>query len=329
MIKKTLGKNEVIELITAGKKLILAADEKVLKDLPKGQWIAGTIPYFMDEDGGKFTQDKVFVTELGDYVASVDVQVYSKETLNRVYTDAPGNGFSFIIIPATSPTHISFAIDGPNYPEFATKPLIGWISGVFLDELGQTTPKIYNGNTGESYTDAAVVMHIGLPSNKMPQVNIINLFESGGGDTITFNQEGFSVKEAVVNGEPVNFAEYILDKNIDTRLPLVADMYGAMINTSFQSVDEAEKVVNLYAPVFQNVEYKIAKPVTDYVTEFNQLIPKGIGDAVFFSCNCILNYLYAELEGKKTADITGPMTFGEIAYQLLNQTMAYILIEEC
>nr|WP_321404786.1 hypothetical protein [uncultured Desulfobacter sp.] len=328
MIKKTLDKNEVVKLITAGKKMILAADEKVLNDLPKGQWIAGTIPYFMDADGGKFTQDKVFVTELADYVDSVDVQVYSKEALSNVYTDAPGNGFSFIIIPATSPTHISFSIDGPNYPEFATKPLIGWISGVFLDELGQSTPKIYNGNTGKSYTDSAVVMHIGLPANKMAQVNIINLFESGDGDTITFNQEGFSIKDAVVNGKSVNFAEYILGKNIDTRLPLVADMYGAMINTSFQSVDEAQKTVHLYAPVFQEVEYKIAKPVSDYVSEFNQLIPKGIGDTVFFSCNCILNYLYAELEGKKTADITGPMTFGEIAYQLLNQTMAYIVIED-
>jgi hypothetical protein len=329
MIKKTLGKNEVVELIRVGKKMILAADEKVLNDLPKGQWIAGTIPYFMDEDGGKFTQDKVFVTELPDYIASIDVQVYSKETLNSVYADAPGNGFSFIIIPATSPTHISFAIDGPNYPEFATKPLIGWISGVFLDELGQTEPKAFNGNNGESYTDSAVVMHITLPSNKLPQVNIVNLFDSGDGDTITFNEEGFSVKEAVVNGETVNFAAYILGNNIDTRLPLVADMYGARINTSFQNVDETEKVVNLYAPVFRDVEYKIAKPVSDYVTEFNQLVPKDIGDSVFFSCNCILNYLYAELEGKKTAGITGPMTFGEVAYQLLNQTMAYIMIEDC
>lgn len=329
MIKKTVNKNEVIELITAGKKLILAADEKVLNDLPKGQWIAGTIPYFMDADGGKFTQEKVFVTELPDYVASIDVQVYSREALSSVYADAPGNGLSFIIIPATSPTHISFAIDGPNYPEFATKPLIGWISGVFLDELGQTAPKVFNGNTGKNYTDSAVVMHIALPSNKLPQVNIVNLFDRGAGDTITFNEEGFSVKEALVNGKPVNFAEYILGNSIDTRLPLVADMYGARINTSFQSVDETKKVVNLYAPVFQEVEYKIAKPVSDYVTEFNQLIPKDIGDTVLFSCNCILNYLYAELEGKKTADITGPMTFGEIAYQLLNQTMAYIVIEDC
>lgn len=45
-----------------------------------------------------------------------------------------------------------------------------------------------------------------------------------------------------------------------------------------------------------------------------------------FACNCILNYLYSELEGKKVPTMLGPMTFGEIAYQLLNQTLVYLTI---
>jgi hypothetical protein len=40
-----------------------------------------------------------------------------------------------------------------------------------------------------------------------------------------------------------------------------------------------------------------------------------------------LNYLYANLEGKKTGHIVGPMTFGEIAYMLLNQTLVYLTFE--
>jgi len=43
-----------------------------------------------------------------------------------------------------------------------------------------------------------------------------------------------------------------------------------------------------------------------------------------FSCNCILNYLYADLAGDKALSITGPATFGEIAYVLLNQTLVYL-----
>jgi hypothetical protein len=47
-----------------------------------------------------------------------------------------------------------------------------------------------------------------------------------------------------------------------------------------------------------------------------------------FSCNCILNFLYGELEGKSIGTFTGPVTFGEIAYQLVNQTLVYVKAEK-
>jgi hypothetical protein len=84
--------------------------------------------------------------------------------------------------------------------------------------------------------------------------------------------------------------------------------------------------VSLYAPVFTGVKYRIAAPVPDYIGSFAKALPKGVNPA--FSCNCILNFLYSELEGKVTAGITGPVTFGEIAYQLLNQTLVYLTIEK-
>jgi hypothetical protein len=43
-----------------------------------------------------------------------------------------------------------------------------------------------------------------------------------------------------------------------------------------------------------------------------------------FSCKCFLNYLHADLSGDKALSITGPATFGEIAYVLLNQTLVYL-----
>ena len=87
-----------------------------------------------------------------------------------------------------------------------------------------------------------------------------------------------------------------------------------------------EKRVIMWCPIFKGVNYKLSQPVTDYAAEFLKKIPAGVSDSVLFSCNCILNYLYGELEGKKTADIRGPMTLGEIAYQLLNQTLVYLSI---
>ncbi|HYW83879.1 MAG TPA: hypothetical protein VFB30_11520, partial [Spirochaetia bacterium] len=124
------------------------------------------------------------------------------------------------------------------------------------------------------------------------------------------------------------FAEYLSEKNTDTRLPLVADYSGAMINTSFQEVDKTCGKVSFYAPVFSGVEYKVAAPVADYVTAFERQLPRAAAETITFSCNCILNYLYSNLEGKRTGSVTGPITFGEIAYQLLNQTLAYVKIQK-
>ena len=46
------------------------------------------------------------------------------------------------------------------------------------------------------------------------------------------------------------------------------------------------------------------------------------------SCNCMLNYLYANLEGKHTGKMTCRFTFGEIAHQLFNQTLVRLWSED-
>jgi hypothetical protein len=324
-----MDKEQVKDLIKDDKRLILAGDEKVLSQLPPGNWIAGTIPYFIGTDGGLFSQNHIFVTEVPGYVKSSKIKTYDIDNIHNIYSDAPDSGFNIVIIPASSQTHLSFALNSPNYKGFATKPLIGWISGVSLDELGKVIPKVYNGATGQAIEDGAIVMQIELPENKISEIQTINIFKQGEGDNITFSTDGFSTKEAFINGEKVNFAEYIAKNKIDTKLPLVANVYGEMINTSFQSINEEKKEVNFYAPVFTGVRYKIAAQVDNYIQNFRDKIPENLAkDKVFFSCNCILNYLYAELEGKKTSSFTGPITFGEIAYQLLNQTFVFISIED-
>ncbi|MBF9025922.1 hypothetical protein HKCCD6035_10255 [Rhodobacterales bacterium HKCCD6035] len=47
-----------------------------------------------------------------------------------------------------------------------------------------------------------------------------------------------------------------------------------------------------------------------------------------YSCNCTLNYLYGEMEDKSVSGFTGPMTFGEIAYMLLNQTLVRLELQK-
>lgn len=325
---KTLYKvSEVSEMIKNGETLILSGDERTLTNLPKGKWLAGTTPYFMSEKGGLLTHDEIQVVKLPPTITDFTIKSYDVSELRDIPKDYLPNGFSYIIIPAFSEVHKRYAKDCSSYEGLFDKPLIGWISGVDLTEVGKSSAKAINGMTGEVTDSKAVVMHLNLPTEKFAKINIINLFKQGQGDTITFDTMTFEVSDCKINGEPANLYEYLTSHNIDPQLPLVADYMGAMINVGIQTINSETSKIQFFAPVFPGIEYKIATPIADYEKEFTAELNKG-DIRPLFSCNCILNYQYARLEGKKTGHIVGPMTFGEIAYMLLNQTMVYVTIED-
>jgi len=319
---------ETAELIRSGKILSLAGDESLLAQLPRGSWIAGTIPYFIAEDGGVETREKIFVTELAQAdAAHIQIKSYTIDTIKNIARDAPENGYTVLILPATSPVHIEYANRARDYEDMFIKPIVGWISGVHLSDLGKVAPKVANGAVGSLLATEAVAMHVALPDNKMAVIHILNLFrQNSAGDVITFAQTGFSATTCRVNGAEVVLADYIATGKLNLALPLVADYNGAQINTSFQDINEATRQVNFYAPVFAGIEYRQAAAVGDYVHEFEALAQVAHTE-IAFSCNCILNYLYGELQGRKTGDLNGPVTFGEVAYQLLNQTLVYLDIQ--
>ncbi len=316
---------EVKDKINAGETLLLAGDGNLLSQLPNGNWIGGTIPYFMGEDGGIITKDKLLVDTISkDF--DTKISVYDNDNIHNVYSDAYDNGYSIIILPASSDVHLKFALKAPSFDNFAMQPLIGWISGVHLDDLATEKARVFDGNS--NYENRAVVMHVKLEEHQYAEIEIVNIFSQGDGDTIEFLEDSFSADKALINGIEKDFYEYVKEKNLDMKFPLVADYYGTMVNISFQNVDDDNKKVYFYAPVFKGVPYKQANKVDNYIETFNSKLPVEIKDKIAFSCNCILNFLYSDLEGKKTGNITGAMTFGEIAYQLLNQTMVYLSVDE-
>ncbi|WP_242391966.1 DUF6976 family protein [Anaeromyxobacter oryzisoli] len=326
MQRHLLDVDEVATLIRRGEPLLLAGDESRLRLLPRGRWIAGTIPYFMSDDGGIADRSRIFAERLPDGFEHVAIRRYDEAGIARVYTDLPPDGMGVIVAPYGSAVHLSFARNAPRYDGFATAPLFGWISGVHLSEIGRALPRVFDGSTGEVLHRHAVVMQIAIPPRKVVDLAILNIFEKGDGPAITFPATGFTATSADVDGQRRGFAEYVREAGLDTRLPLVADYYGARINVSFQAVDDAAGEVRFFAPVFAGVRYHHARPVPDYVAAFASALPSGLGNRIAFSCNCILNYVNSSLEGRKTGDIVGPMTFGEIAYQLLNQTMVYVSV---
>jgi hypothetical protein len=321
---------EVTRLITQGRILLLAGEEALLRQLPPGKWIGGTIPYFIaPEQGGVVSRNMIFATDISAVAADVSIQVYDPEGLAEVYVDAPQSSCSFLIVPAASAVHSSFALNGPHYREFGARPLIGWVAGVHLGDLRTEKPKVFDGSTGQAHEQEAVVMHLTLTPGKAVDVGILNIFEQGDGDTLTFGADGFSCTEVLVNGVRENFADYIAHHHLDTKLPLVADYYGALVNISFQGIDPGGEV-KFYAPVFSGIRYKHARPISNYGAAFSEQLRtiRPSADHIVFSCNCILNYLYSDLEGHKTGPFVGPITFGEIAYQLLNQTLVYLEVHD-
>ena len=327
MSKKIMSLLEASQLIAAGERLLIAGDAALLAQLPRGSWIGGSIPYFMGDSGGLTDREVLYVDVLPPEVEDVCIRTYAPDTLRTLPTDGFDGGFSVIILPAMSPIHLAFAQDGPDVPGIYDRPLVGWVAGVHLADLGQAAPVVAIGPEGRLSTTEAVVLHARLPANKAAALDIVNLFVQGEGDALTFGATGFSHGEVLVNGEPRNFARYLKDIGHDVRMPLVADYFGAMINVSFQSVADEDARVDVYAPVFEGVTYKLVAPVEDYVGEFERRVPHGSLQPVF-ACNCILNFLYSNLEGQRTGDLRGPITFGEIAYQLLNQTLVYLQLQD-
>lgn len=309
------------ELIRAGGCYSIAADESVLRTLPRGRWIGGTIPYFMGQDGGECARDKAFVTPIEGHAETPTIRFYDVTDLSHVCADAPANGYTLIIIPAFSEVHSLYARNAPGFEDMFVKPILGWVSGVHLDDLGKIEPAVMDGTTGRLSHDAAVVMHVPLPADCYAQVDIINGMAPSDGDRIAFSETGFSAGDCTINGAPANLADYLTRNGCDTRLPLVADYSGAMVNVSIRSVDASNRRVEFYAPVFEGMEYRLAQPPGTLPA-----IGPGDGEGAAFSCNCILNYLYGQLEGQRTGRFTGPMTFGEIAFLLLNQTLVHLAV---
>jgi len=319
---------EAAQLIASGRHFTVAADAQCLRDLPAGNWIGGSIPYFVAGDGGQCSREKIFMHEIPVLGGAPTIRLYEPRELPKVYLDGPDNGFSLIIIPAFSQAHSDFASHAPDYEEAFMKPLAGWIAGIHLDDLGKAAPCVANGRTKQVSETAAIVMHVPLPMERAARIEIVNLFRPDAGHTISFPTTGFSAGDCLIDGKPGNLADYLIGTAADTRLPLVADYCGAMVNVSIRSVDREKRRVEFYAPVFAGMEYRLAAPMGDYIQEFTAALPANEkGDNIVFSCNCILNYLYSGLEGRSTEPFKGPATFGEVAYQLLNQTLVYIAID--
>ena len=314
--------DEVCGQINSGKLLHVAASENLLRKLPKGNWIGGSTEYFMTENGGIVSSELLFVTEF--FVPEFKISSYCADSVSHVTNDAFENGYSIVIIPFESETHKTYAQNAAHFDGMFIKNIVGWISGTNLSKPEQVAISV-NGQTGEVSQNDAAVLHLGLPKEKTVQISIINIFEQDEKTPVLeFDEEGFQVTYCRVDGRQVRLEDSVKNGEIDIKLPIVGDYSGAGINISYRSLENG--AVNLYAPVFKGIKYRHAKPVANYAEEFSSKLAAIKNSESVFSCNCVLNFLFGELEGKKIDAFFGPITFGEIAYQLVNQTLVYVSV---
>lgn len=318
--------DEASALIREGAVLSIAGAEALLDRLPAGQWVGGTSHYFLTEEGAIKTSEKVFVTRLPSGLGA-KIVYYPPGTLHRLVDEAPENGFSLVVIPTASEALQQFSEQGRFWHDIFLKPVIGWVSGIDLDQLGRQRAAIYHGLSRRRLREGAVVLHVTLPDDLLAAIEAVNIFEPDLRYVLRFPRTASSVTDCTVNGQPRRLADFLIEQgNSEGRLPMIGNFAGARVNVSCQSIDVTNGRVQLYAPVFPDVEYFLARPLSDYVGHLAEEMHKREVRDVWFSCVCVRNYLHGELEGRRTGSLQGPGSFGEIAYQLHNQTLVALTI---
>lgn len=316
---------ETISLINEGRKIIVTADDSLLSQLPEGNWIGGTIPYFMSENGGLLTKEVLFVDDFTNVGIDFKFSQYNEATVKNICADEFENGFTVFIAPIDSSTLIEYSLKSLHFEDIFKNPIVGYVAGFDMNKPIEA--HVYFGPTKQLSALNGVALHIKLPNSKVARAEIINPNTIDNSSAIiTFPKDSFTQSECYINGVKSNIAQYFasIDKK-NNSLPLVANCGGALINRDIRSIDVEKGEVSFFSPLFAGDEYRIAKPVSDYLKLFSETLTVDKTQVVY-SCMCVSYFFLGGLEGKKI-NVNGALSFGEIAYQLLNQTVVYLVID--
>lgn len=321
-------KDKITELIQDGRVLVLAGAEDDLASLPNGRWIGGTVANFITADGGQNAGGQIFYSDLTRIAQEARLNHFNLTEMRQIGRLHPNNGFTIAIVPGFSELLAGLAAEILDYDGIYSAPLFGWVSAVSPSALGKVRPKSFAGSPAGSAEQAAV-MNITLPEEFFAQLHIANLFTPGTGPEIRFPISGFTAEgECLIGGKPVNLARYIETEKIDQRLPLVADHEGALINISIICADPQTGRTTFLSPVNPVLTYRFAVEVLDYQSEFSHLLNELAPVSGALSCVCVQHYEHAGLGDATNLPFQGPVTFGQIAYSVLNQTLACLTVSQ-
>ena len=320
-------------MIGEGRVLLLAGSEADLAAMPTGCWIGGTVGHFVTPQGSVEAQKTIFYTDFTSITNGADWRSFGVANIHELAQHYPANGFALIILPGFSRLLSAVAGRIMEFDGLYNVPLMGWVSAVGLDEplesLPEETPKVFAGGP-QPHAERAAVLYVSLPAQYFAQLHIANLFTPGHGPDIRFFRSGqYHSYECMIGGASGNLARYMEEHGIDKRLPLVADQDGALINAAILVHDASEGAVTFLTPVSASLTYRFAEEIPDYSAEFARIAADMELPHAAHACICVLHHYFASQSGPAFSPaprITGPVTFGQIAYTILNQTLICLTI---
>ncbi len=316
----------VVARINRGETLLLAGDPALLAKLPKGNWIAGSIPYFHDAKGMHETRDLLAVDMPPVEATGMRIEVLAADEVTTIAKRARPGEYIYVIAPAFSDAVTSFVASEHDIPGLLNQPIVGWVTGVHLTEMGKGTPVAIDGRNGKVHANALVCAYIALPPSVRAVPTIVNVFEPGDGPVIEVEGDGTKHTYVLADGERRRFTAVLSENKHDTRFPVVTDS-GARFNVSFAGVDDATGEVSMFLPLVRGIEYRLARPLPDYRGALTAKIAAERPKRPVHTSFCVLHYVHAGLANHMIGDYQAPLAFGELAYIMHNQTVVFLAIE--
>jgi len=327
MKNKLYTKEEVIEFIKQGRTMHLAGSEKMLEDLPQGNWIAGMTPYFMDSVG-KICDNKIYVEDFSLIAEEVKIAALDdKEIKDIAKNNTYSNGFIFVILPLESPVYYAFSNHSLEFDNIYDNPVVGYVSSCLVEDYGKVRPKVAIGSDPKLTSEKAAVMYVKVNDRLRVRAEIMN-FDSIDYDTpaLKFPKTSFNQSECLIGGQPGNIADYLegVKDKIGHYPQLITSQNGALVNRDIKCVDVNRGIASFFSPAYEHDEYYIVKPNNNYLRAFNDNLKKKTDVIACFSCSSY--FLLGDFEYQHI-DYNGVYTFGEIGYQLLNKTIVTLEVD--
>ncbi|MCR5453698.1 MAG: hypothetical protein K6F33_01765 [Bacteroidales bacterium] len=321
------SKEKVIEFIKQGRIMHLCGSEAMLKDLPKGNWVAGMTPYFMD-NVGKICENKIYVDDFSFIAEACEMSILDETNIAEIATrNKYSNGFVFVILPIDSQVYYTFANHSLEYDKIYDNPVVGYVSSTRLEDYGKKQPKVAIGSEGVLYGDKAAVMYVKVSDRLRVRAEIMN-FDTIDDSTpaLKFPKTGFQQRDCLIDGEQGKIANYLeaVKSSIGHYPQLITSQNGALVNRDIKSVDVNTGESVFFSPAYESDVYYIVKPNNDYLATFNRRL--GRKTDVIACMSCTSYFLQGDFEYRHV-DFNGVYTFGEIAYQLLNKTIVTLEVD--